>query len=116
MGRFRSPLLADHYSRGQPETTNNFGCHRSPFFYTGIDADWLGKARGRISASFIEPFLRRCTYKEIYPEILVKIPKKYRKNLKKCGIASFQPMGHVHHVAKNFIKWLACKKNNEFAV
>ena len=30
--------------------------------------------------------------------------------MKKCGIASFQPMGHVYHVAKIFIMMWAHKK------
>ena len=30
--------------------------------------------------------------------------------MKKCGIASFQPMGHVYHIAKIFIMMWAHKK------
>jgi len=30
---YSSKILVYNYSRGQPETTNNFGHHRSPFFY-----------------------------------------------------------------------------------
>ena len=39
----------------------------------------------------------------MYPEILAKILKSYRKNLKKCAIASFRQTERVHHVSNFFI-------------